>query len=184
MKYFVFIWLMFLALNASSQENHAHQDSINDTEIAIFIGLDCPISQKYIYRLNEIYKKYKNYHSIRWSFIVPENVKKKKVRQFSKEYSVNFPLKADDKFLSKTKYFNASVTPEVIILQSNKSIYRGAIDNWFYELGRYRTITTEQYLIDALDSIIKHQKPLIMETRAIGCFIKTYSTLNPHHLHE
>ena len=153
-------------------------------EVAVFIGLECPISQKYIHRLNDIYKKYINRSSLKWSFIVAGDVKEKEIKKFIKEYDVRFPIESDDSELHRTAYFEASVTPEVIIKQGDKTLYRGAIDNWFYELGRYRAQTTEQYLTDALDAILKNQEPLIKKTKAFGCFIEKSATLNPHHQHD
>ena len=144
----------------------------HQTEVAVFIALDCPISQKYISTLNDIYLKYKNRDQFKWSFIVPGKGSKKKIKAFINEYDVKFPLKADGAMLRRTKYFKASVTPEVVMMKYDKMIYRGAIDNWFYELGRYRSIINEHYLIDALESVLNNKEPVIKETQAIGCFIQ------------
>jgi hypothetical protein len=144
-------------------------------QVAVFLGLDCPISQKYISRLNEIYLTYTNVENIEWSFIVPQRISKKEINDFIKEYNVRFSIEADNRALRKTKYFNATVTPEVIVIKNRKTLYKGAIDNWFFELGRYRLKTTEHYLVDAIDSILKNQEPAIKETTAIGCIIQRHS---------
>lgn len=184
MKYLISIYFTFLCFIAFPQEHHAAINSAQSYEVAVFLGLECPISQKYIYRLNDIYKKYENVNSLKWSFIIPEDVKEKKIKEFSKEYNVIFPVASDDHTLSKTKYFGATVTPQVIIKENGKTIYIGAIDNWFYELGRYRSQTTENYLVDALEAIISNKEPLIKETKAFGCFIEMTSASNTHHQHD
>ena len=184
MKYLLFIYFIFLSFAAFPQEHHAEINSAQSYEVAVFLGLECPISQKYIYRLNDIYKKYKYINSLKWNFIIPGNVKEKKIKEFTKEYNVIFPVTSDDQTLSRTKYFGATVTPQVIIRQNDKTVYIGAIDNWFYELGRYRSQTTENYLVDALEAIINNKEPLITETKAFGCFIEMTPALNTHHQHD
>jgi hypothetical protein len=184
MKYFFTIYFTFLCYAAFPQEHHADINSGQSYEVAVFLGLECPISQKYIHRLNDVYKKYENINSLKWSFIIPGDVKEKKIKEFSKEYNVIFPITSDDYELSRTKYFGATVTPQVIIKQNAKTIYIGAIDNWFYELGRYRSQTTENYLVDALEAIIHNKEPLIKETKSFGCFIEMTSASNTHHQHD
>lgn len=184
MKYLLFLYFTFQSFAAFPQEHHAEINSAQFYEVAVFLGLECPISQKYIYRLNDIYKKYENVSSLKWSFIIPGSVKEKKIKEFTKEYNVIFPVTSDDHTLSRTKYFGATVTPQVIIKLNGKTIYSGAIDNWFYELGRYRSQTTENYLVDALEAIITNKEPLIKETKAFGCFIEITSALHTDHQHD
>jgi hypothetical protein len=139
--------------------------------IAIFLGVDCPISQKYVTRLNDIYLRYRNERALQWRFIVPRSTKRE-INIFIKEYGVQFPVERDNTALRKTKSFNASITPEVVIVKNNETLYQGAIDNWFYALGRNRLHTTENYLIDAIVTILKDDKPTPATTNAIGCFIQ------------
>lgn len=184
MKYLLFIYFIFLSFAAFPQEHHAEVNSAQFYEVAVFLGLECPISQKYIYRLNDIYKKHENVNSLKWSFIIPGNVEDEKIKEFTKEYNAIFPIVSDDHRLSRTKYFGATVTPQVIIMQNGKTLYSGAIDNWFYELGRYRSQTTEHYLIDALEAITNNKEPVLKETKAFGCFIEMTPALNTHHQHD
>ncbi|MBL7812164.1 MAG: hypothetical protein JNL57_08070 [Bacteroidetes bacterium] len=69
--------------------------------------------------------------------------------------------------------FKATVTPEVIVIAENGLVeYKGAIDNWAYDIGKHRTKATAFYLTDALQSLRKGEKPKVRETKAIGCFIE------------
>lgn len=184
MKYFLSLYLTFLCLIAFTQEHHEPIHSEQSLEVAVFLGLECPISQKYISRLNDIYKKYETDKLIKWSFIIPGNVEDEKIKQFSREFNAVFPITSDDQKLSRTKYFGATVTPQAIVMQNGKTLYIGAIDNWFYELGRYRSQTTEHYLIDALEAVTTNKQPRVKETKAFGCFIEMNSALNTHHKHD
>jgi hypothetical protein len=80
-------------------------------------------------------------------------------------------------------YLDAKVTPEVFLFDKEFELrYKGAIDNWFYELGKYRRVTSDHYLIDALQSVLGGEDPIIMETEAIGCLIqKPISVDHQHH---
>lgn len=166
------IAILFVSLTDSSC--FAQSDTIrhSQVEIAVFLGSDCPISQKYISRLNEVYLKYKGVPGHSWTFIFPEHISKRKIKEFAAENNAKMPLSVDDRNLSRTSYFQASVTPEVIIMKEGRVLYRGAIDNWYYELGRYRQKATEHYLTDALEAIVKAQEPPVRKTTAIGCFIQ------------
>ncbi|MBK5278457.1 MAG: hypothetical protein JJE09_06305, partial [Bacteroidia bacterium] len=77
LKYLLSIFITLLCLNSFSQEKNVGMKPAQVAEVAVFIGLECPITQKYIYRLNDIYKQYGNISSLRWSFIVPGKAKRK-----------------------------------------------------------------------------------------------------------
>lgn len=145
--------------------------------VVIFLGVDCPISQKYIACLNSIYLTYKDNPRIQWSFIVPGKEKKNKIKAFEQEYRLQFPLQSDRD--SQVTKYGASVTPEAFIVSHEQTVYKGAIDNWFYELGKYRSQVSENYLRDALEAILKNQEPFFKETTPVGCFIQT-SLANTH----
>jgi hypothetical protein len=71
------------------------------------------------------------------------------------------------------KMLNAKVTPEVFVLDSALNVrYSGAIDNYFYKLGRRRAKPTQKYLEDALDAVRKSEFPKIKRVEPIGCYIE------------
>lgn len=68
----------------------------------------------------------------------------------------------DDKKHNVTNKYSATITPEVVLIDKNQLvIYRGAIDNWFFELRRYRLEITEHYLVDAIDASLNGQQPSV-----------------------
>lgn len=178
----LFILLITISSNVISYGQHEISNSaLKSIQVTIFLGIDCPVSQKYITRLNSIYSTYK-IQDIEWHFIVPGKIKKSKIKSFVKEYNVQFEIASDKSHPSITAAYGASVTPEVFLSKGEKTIYKGAIDNWFYELGKYRQQVTENYLIDALEAVLRNEEPLIKETTPIGCFIQQ-SLISTHH-HE
>ena len=138
--------------------------------VMVFLGIDCPISQDYVVTLNNIHEQYKGFVKIEGVF--PGKCKQRSVSQFNRDYSLNFSTKTDRKNRIAKK-LKATVTPEVFLFdRSGKVIYRGAIDNWYFELGRHRSSPTEYFLLDAIGAAIAGEEIKIKETKSIGCFIE------------
>lgn len=133
----------------------------------IFLGTDCPISQDYIGVLNDMAQEYEG----RVSFvgIVPQPHSVREVDAFRREYEVNFGLQADAKMAMVNKY-QAQTTPEAVLLDGDGIIqYRGAIDNWYYALGKHRAAATEYYLRDAIEALLMGRPIKMNSTEAVGC---------------
>ncbi|MFZ6009012.1 MAG: hypothetical protein ACOYXT_01595 [Bacteroidota bacterium] len=150
--------------------HHIGQDQ--PITVIVFIGIDCPISQKYIGALNDIQSRYRN--QVRITGYVPQQVSEGEIKTFISEYQVTFDLRKDPR-KKIARRVEAKVTPEVFVYRhpgpfsKDNLIYRGAIDNWFYELGKYRQAPTENFLIDVLDAVIRGESVRIKETEALGC---------------
>ena len=144
----------------------------------VFVSPDCPISQKYMRRLNELQRTY--HQQVTFLAVVPGKVAKADVKKFAKEYRSLLSFEQDEN-LEWVQSLQASVTPEVFLVGADRQlVYSGAIDNWFYELGKSRRKVTESYLENAIRSVMKNEKPLIARTEAIGCFIQQPAE-HPHH---
>ena len=104
--------------------------------------------------------------------VIPGKIKKKDIKSFVQDYSISFPVVQDNKNEFVQKYL-PEVTPEVVVLnKAGVNQYQGAIDNWFYELGKYRHQPSEHYLIDAIRAVLNGEEPRIKKTEAIGCIIQ------------
>jgi peroxiredoxin len=141
--------------------------------LLLFMDPDCPVTQKYGATIRALYEEYQN-KGIRIAAVYPlVLMQQEKIRQFAEAYQYPFPHLLDPK-LDLTKAIGASVTPEAFLLsKEGKILYQGAIDNWFYELGRYRRVITRHYLEDALAASLQKQAVPIPKTEAIGCLIGT-----------
>lgn len=174
-----------LVLNAQHEGHHAANAQLPD-QIIIFMAVDCPITQKYMNTIKELALKYQsNKISVKGYF--PAGLSKKKSKAFRTEYQVPEIIQfVDDKKHVITDTYAATITPEVVLIDRNqKVIYQGAIDNWFFELGRYRLEITEHYLTDAIEAALNGQSPVVKRTEAIGCFIQGVSVKEmDHHQHH
>ncbi|RYU96306.1 redoxin domain-containing protein [Emticicia agri] len=143
--------------------------SRNKGSVIVFFDTDCPICQKYTRLLKEINQQY-SAQGIKVYVVYPHNhVDIAAIRGFKTEYQFDLPIYFDkkQKLLHQLK---GSVTPEVFLLNNQgRTIYHGAIDNWFYGLGKSRTKATENYLLNAIDALIKGENIKITYHEPIGC---------------
>lgn len=159
-------------LHFKDLENNEYKLNKNSTNIFVFIDTECPISQRYVRNLESLRLEFnqKNIHF--WAIFPTKSVTKEEIIVFQKRYNFQYPSIIDyNKEL--TIRLDAKTTPEVFILNDkSKILYRGAIDDLYYDLGKKRLKASIFYLEDALNNIIEHQPITIKTTQAIGCDIE------------
>ena len=168
------LFAMAAVLYKTAQGQHAVPAQMKDDDAAsvvVFLSPWCPISQKYIPTLNAIYDEYAS-KNVEFFALMPGKVTAKERKQFVNDFNIRFPVNADKKYKWAAS-MNASITPEVFVFDANDSLqYHGAIDNWFYDLGRYRSEPTDHYLINAVDAVLAGKMPSVKSTEATGCSIQ------------
>ena len=183
MRGIIFFLLLLGSVAASSQHHHETSTEKNTPQVAIFMAVDCPITQKYMTSIKEIASLFAE-KQVNVTGYFPAGLSKKEEGEFRAEYQIPKLIRLeDDKKHEWTDKLNAKVTPEVFVISNDQVVYRGAIDNWFYELGRYRLEITEHYLIDAINASLEGKKPAVAETEALGCFIQRSEKKTEHEHH-
>lgn len=145
--------------------------------IVIFTCNHCPYAVAYEDRIIQLDKTFKplGYPVIAInpndSEVQPkDNMEQMKVR--AKEKGFTFPYLMDHGQAIYPQY-GAEKTPHVFILQKdgskNRVEYIGAIDNNYKNAAE----ATEKYVENAVNALLKGQKPAVNKTVAIGCSIKT-----------
>lgn len=161
-----FIAVHFTVETATAQVNQSN----SEYTVIISLGPDCPISQKYMHTIKSIYETYKNH--VYFLGLVPQVFDSTVTDKFVNDYKIPFEVKTDIENQLINQY-KLSVTPEVLLLNTKDEVlYRGAIDNWFYALGKNRRNITETYLKDALSQLMNGQEPKLTSTKPIGCIIE------------
>ncbi len=180
---FFLVWL--ISVSAYSQHHHETTIEKNIPQVVLFMAIDCPITQKYLASIKEIAAQFSN-KEVRITGYFPAGLTRKEEAAFRLEYQIPKLIEfVDDKKHVWTEKLHAKVTPEVFVISNNQVVYKGAIDNWFYELGRYRLKITEHYLIDAINAALNGTKPDIGETEAVGCSIQLATkTKGADHIHN
>lgn len=137
----------------------------------IFLSADCPISKKYINKLKRFYRAYEE--KVSFYIYLSKNSSDYEKSVFSKEYSLDFKLSIDKKN-KLAKFLGATVTPEVFLINrlNGKILYQGAIDNWFYSLGKKRKIITSNYFENAVNASLNNEIVVMPYAQPVGCYIE------------
>ncbi len=158
--------------NFTLEDYNGVQHSLTDYKdskaiVVMFIATQCPVSNSYNVRMNELYGKY---HDNGITFIGINSNKGESVeeiKQHAEEHGFKFPILKDWKNVVADK-FGATVTPEIYVLNRNLDIlYHGRIDNSMKPAN-----VTSHDLQNALDDILSSKPVAVTSTKAFGCTIK------------
>ena len=140
-------------------------------KVILFLDPECPVTNAYMKEIKSIYADYSSKGVSFEAYFPMETVTEKDIKAFLKKYNATFPGFPDPE-LRKAKRYQATVMPEVVLLNANGLVaYQGAIDNWFYALGKSRPKATEHYLRNALEATLNDNHIMQSKTQAIGCLI-------------
>lgn len=107
-----------------------------DFTVLFLLAHDCPICQQYTGKFRQLSSMSQQLQVI--GIAPSEGETKETVKEFVTKYELGFPVLLDSKQLL-THVLQGKVTPEAFLFNKNGDLlYRGKIDNWFYELGKYR----------------------------------------------
>jgi peroxiredoxin len=144
--------------------------------IVVFTCNTCPVSKAYEARIEALNKMYaaKGYPVVAVNTndpVASPGDTYAKMQERAKEKNFSFAYLEDPDHVY-TKKYGAMRTPHVFILQKtgkgNEVAYIGAIDNDQQEANPQR----DNYVQNAVNQLLKGEKPSVTSTKAIGCTIK------------
>jgi peroxiredoxin len=144
--------------------------------IVIFTCNHCPYAKAYEQRIMDLDKKYsaKGFPVIAISPNDPGKVPDDSfdnMAKRAKEKGYSFPYLFDET-QQVAKQFGATRTPHVFVLNKTAKgmevAYIGAIDDNTEDAGAVKN----HYVDDAVNALMRGEKPAVSETKAIGCTIK------------
>jgi AhpC/TSA family len=174
------IFLLVISFNTFSQtkirfkdlENVKHKLTKNSINIFVFLDTECPISQQYVRILETLRLEFSQKSIHFWAVFPTNGVTKEEIVAFHEKYNFQYPS-IIDYYKKLTLRLDAKTTPEVFIVNhKGKTLYQGAVDNLYFDLGKKRPKASIFYLKNALNSIFEHQPITIKKTVAIGCDIE------------
>jgi peroxiredoxin len=147
--------------------------SLQSILLFVFLSPECPLCKNYSPVLNTLAYQYGT--SVKMIGIISgRTYSTSAVNAFAKKYKITFPLLID-KEKKLTNYLHATITPEVILLNSKcELLYKGAIDNRVKALGIQKGQATEYYLTDAITQYLQHTAIAIKRQPATGCLINDF----------
>ena len=149
-------------------KEHSLSDYKNSkATVIIFVATECPVSNDYNSRMEELYK---NYSKKDVAFLGINSNKAESVammKEHAEENDLTLTILKDKNNVVADE-FGASVTPEVYIVNSELEIlYHGRIDN-----SRDIDDVTSNDLQNALNEILEGKPVSNNSTKAFGCTIK------------
>ncbi len=142
--------------------------------VLIFIAHDCPISNSYAPKINQLSAKFAP-QGIAFDLVYAEpSFTASQAKTHAAQHDYHCAVVTSDwaKLVTLT---GATATPEVAVLApSGNILYRGRIDNRYAGLGVYRPHATTDDLQNALKAIVQGKPIAVSRTQAIGCYIVTH----------
>lgn len=130
---------------------------------------DCPAAQNSIHKINALYKKFNKY-GIDFIGVNPP-LNNEISNEITKAELLFITINDVNYFLCKK--YKITVSPEFIIVNNkNKILYRGAIDDYYFDVGKHKSKPSTNYLEDALQSIVNKKDIKINKTKSFGCYIE------------
>ncbi|MFT5723301.1 MAG: thioredoxin-related protein [Bacteroidia bacterium] len=146
--------------------------SLENRNVALmWLAPDCPLCQTYssdFIMLSQTFSSQVSFYGV-----LPSNqYTNAEIQHFVDSFGFDIPIILDETY-ELTKRFNATVTPEFILIDSSFTVqYQGKFDDWATDLGQKKLKPTAFYFKDALQSFTAGQPVLNRYVEPIGCVIE------------
>ncbi len=138
--------------------------------VVVFVGTECPLAQLYLPRLNKLAAEYRDRGV---TFLAINSNAQDSIADltaYARTHAIGFPLLKDPGNVVADQ-FNAQRTPEVFVLDQQRSVrYRGRIDDQ-YGVGYKRPEPKQHDLRQAIDQLLAGEVAGSRQTEAMGCRI-------------
>ena len=139
--------------------------------VLVFLGTECPVARQYLPRLKELSAEYKPQCVAFLGIYSDVGVNLARMAQHAHDEDITFPVLQDIEH-RLADALDVQRTPEVVVLDRKlEKKYQGAIDNQYAPHGR-RPAASEEYLADALRSLVKGEPIARPNVPAAGCPIE------------
>jgi peroxiredoxin len=147
--------------------------------VVAFLGTECPMANLYGDRLQEMAERYADQGV---QFVGIDSNRQdllEKIAHYAQTHKISFPL-LKDPGNRVADQFGAQRTPQVFLLDGERSIrYSGRIDDRF-GVGFARGEAKHEYLATAIDEVLAGKAVAEPMTAAIGCYIGRIERDAPH----
>lgn len=150
---------------------HLVPDTRAKATVLIFAAHDCPVSNQYAPEIRRISQAYKARGVAFYLVYAEPKLTTVAAKTHWKSFGYTMPAVIDTAF-ALTKKMGATATPEAVVLSPKGVIlYRGRIDDLYFDFGQRRTAATSPDLRRALDAVLSGKIVAKRFTKVIGCFI-------------
>lgn len=136
----------------------------------VFLSTTCPISNSYLQEMNRLHATLSEQVELYGVVSDPSTSRQKALSHFQ-QFDTTFPLLFDSSQLLSDLLRPTHVPEAFVLAPSGDLIYRGAIDNAYESIGRRRANVENHYLEDAMNAAASGRKPVIHQTKPVGCVL-------------
>jgi len=137
----------------------------------VFLGPDCPISQRYVPTLNGIAKALPAGVEL-YGVVSQSTISFAAAEKYATEYKLAFPVLFDGSghFAAQLK---PTHVPEAFVLNADFDVqYRGRIDDWYEKPGKARAMPTTNDFRDAIAAVVAGKPVATAATEPVGCLFE------------
>ncbi len=137
----------------------------------IFVGTDCPISNRYAPEIQRLATRYGAEGVQFWLVYVDPALEREEIRRHLSDFGHALPA-LHDPLHNLVALAHVTVTPEVAVFDADDQlVYSGRIDDRYIDFGKARPNARNRDLEEALKAVIAGRTPSTKRTRAVGCYI-------------
>lgn len=139
--------------------------------VFVFLSPECPLCRNYSLKINQLIASHAS-DSLKFVGVVGGTYyPKHEIKHFLRKYELDLPVLLDPEF-KLVNALEATITPEAVYTEGEKTIYQGAIDDWAISLGQTKLKVQNDYLHNAIVAHQSRQPVDPKKTKAVGCFIE------------
>jgi hypothetical protein len=160
---------------AKDVNGHELQLATNGTRVIalVFLGPECPVSQRYAPELNRIARAQTNGVEFLGVISAP-SITRTQALTFTKDYALEFPVIFDERG-ELARWLKPTHMPEAFVLKlAGEVVYHGRIDDAFAAPGKPRMIFTHHELRDAISAVLAGRKPAKSFAQPVGCYFEDW----------
>ena len=166
---------VFRGVDLDGRVWHLGQRSDSKAIAVAMLSTECPISNAYLPLLNKLARRFKRQGVEFYGVISDPSATRAAARDHRRSYAIAFPVLFDGSGELR-RLLGATHTPHVFLLNvAGITLYQGAIDNQFADLGQKRDAATRRYLENAILAALDGNTIAVTETQPVGCLLEDAS---------
>ncbi|MGI9471282.1 MAG: redoxin domain-containing protein [Rubripirellula sp.] len=140
--------------------------------VVTFLSTQCPISNGYLPRLNELAKQYSPLGIEFYGVVSDPSVSCSAATSHRQAYDIRFPVLFDGSGELRLA-LSPTHTPQTFVLNSaGRKLYSGAIDDRYMRVGQKKDVAAIDYLEDAINSVVNGNAIARPITKPVGCLLE------------
>ncbi len=147
--------------------------------VIICANTTCPLVKRYLPTIKRLEEKYRD-DGVQFVLLnVAASDSLLEMAEFAVQYEIDFPA-VKDADGSCVAALGMTRTPEVAVLDGQHRLqYRGRINDQ-YRIGGALPKATHEYLVDAIDAVLKGEPVAVPQTPVDGCLITSPTAVEPN----